>query len=62
MLEPVWSCGAALPNSLINLLDTGDREKVKRGGGGKRGCTRLTLTISFKAMVKDDLTLIAISP
>ena len=29
MLEPVWSCGAALPNSVVNLLDTGDREEEK---------------------------------
>ena len=29
MLEPVWSCGAALPNSLVNLPDTGDREEEK---------------------------------
>ena len=29
MLEPVWSCGAALPNSLGNLMDTGDREEEK---------------------------------
>ncbi|KAK2169923.1 hypothetical protein NP493_1171g00046 [Ridgeia piscesae] len=29
VLEPVWSCGAALPNSLVNLLDTGDREDEK---------------------------------
>ena len=27
MLEQVWSCGAALPNSLVNRLDTGDREE-----------------------------------
>ena len=26
-LEPVWSCGAALPNSPVDLLDTGDREE-----------------------------------
>ena len=26
MLELMWSCGAALPNSLVDLLDTGDRE------------------------------------
>ena len=26
MLEPVWSCGPALPNSLVDLLDTGDSE------------------------------------
>ena len=24
MLEQVWSCGGALPNSLVDLLDTGD--------------------------------------
>ena len=29
VLEPVWSCGAAVPNSLVNLLDTGDREEEK---------------------------------
>ena len=29
VLEPVWSCGAALPNPLVNLLDTGDREEEK---------------------------------
>ena len=27
MLDPVWSCDAALPNSLVDLLDTGDREE-----------------------------------
>ena len=27
MLEPVWTCGAALPNSPVDLLDTGDREE-----------------------------------
>ncbi|KAK2189621.1 hypothetical protein NP493_101g08000 [Ridgeia piscesae] len=26
VLESVWSCGPVLPNSLVNLLDTGDRE------------------------------------
>jgi len=26
VLEPVWSCGAVLPNSLVNLLDTGDHK------------------------------------
>jgi len=25
VLEPVWSCDATLPNSLVDLLDTGDR-------------------------------------
>ena len=29
VLKPVWSCGAALPNSLVNILDTGDREEEK---------------------------------
>ena len=24
MLEPVWSCGPVLPNSQVDLLDTGD--------------------------------------
>ena len=27
VLEPVWFCGAVLPNSLVDLLDTGDREE-----------------------------------
>ena len=28
MLGPVWSCGAALPNSLVDLLDTGGHKYV----------------------------------
>ena len=27
VMEPVWSCDAALPNSLVNLLGIGDREE-----------------------------------
>ena len=27
LLEPVWSCGSVLPNSLVDLLDTGDGEE-----------------------------------
>ena len=27
LLEPVWHCGPILPNSLIDLLDTGDSEE-----------------------------------
>ena len=27
VLEPVWSCRPVLPNSLVDLLDTGDREE-----------------------------------
>ena len=27
VLEPVWSRNSALPNSLVDLLDTGDREE-----------------------------------
>ena len=30
MLEPVWSCDAALPNSRVDLLDTGDHEDVDK--------------------------------
>ena len=26
-VEPVWSCGAALPNSPVDLLDIGDHEE-----------------------------------
>ena len=29
VVEPMWSCGAALPNPLVNLLDTGDHEEEK---------------------------------
>ena len=29
VLELVSSCGAALPNSLVNLMETGDREEEK---------------------------------
>ena len=28
LLEPAWHCGPVLPNSLIDLLDTGDSEEV----------------------------------
>ena len=28
LLEPVWHCSPVLPNSLVDLLDTGDREEV----------------------------------
>ena len=27
MLEPVWSCGHVLPISLVDILETGDREE-----------------------------------
>ena len=27
MLEPVWSCGPVLPNSLVDLLEAGDLEE-----------------------------------
>ena len=27
MLGLVWSCGPLLPNSLVDLLDTGDEEE-----------------------------------
>ena len=30
VLEPVWSCDAALPNSLVDLLDTDDREDKEK--------------------------------
>ena len=33
MLEPVWSCGPVLPNSLVDLLDTGDREEEEEEEG-----------------------------
>ena len=29
VVEPVWSCGAALPNTLVNLLYTGVRDEEK---------------------------------
>ena len=30
VLEPVWSCGPVLPNSLVDLLDTGDRDEEEQ--------------------------------
>ena len=36
MLEPVWSCGAALPNSLVDLLDTGESEEEEEEEDEKR--------------------------
>ena len=32
MLEPAWSCGAVLPNSLVDLLDIGDNEEEGKAG------------------------------
>ena len=29
LLEPGWFCGAALPNTLVTLLDTGDLDEEK---------------------------------
>ena len=31
MLDPVWPCDAALPNLLVELLDTGDRDEEEEG-------------------------------
>ena len=36
-LEPVWSCGAALPNSPVDLLDTGDPEEEEEEEENKDG-------------------------
>ena len=37
MLGPVWCGGPTLPNSPVDLLDTGDRdeEEEERGGGNE---------------------------
>ena len=35
MLESVWSCGPVLPNSLVELLDTGNREEEEDEEEGK---------------------------
>ena len=32
MLEPVWPCGPVLTNSLVDLLDTADREEEEEEG------------------------------
>ena len=37
MLEPVWSCCAAFPNSLVNLLDTGGREEEEEEEENEEG-------------------------
>ena len=37
MLVPAWSCDAALPNSLVDLLDTGDREEEEEEGENEEG-------------------------
>ena len=58
VLEPVWSCVAALSNSLVDLLDTGDREKEEEEEEENEEGRFLTLTISVKAMVNDNLTFI----
>ena len=53
----VLRCG---PNSLVDLLDTGDREE--EGEEEEENATSLALTISVKAVVNDDLTLIVLTP
>ena len=66
MLELVWSCGPVLPNSLVDLLDTGDREEKDEEEEEEEeeedNATSLTLTISVKAVVNGDLTLIVLKP
>ena len=37
VLELVWSCGAALQNSLVDLLDTGDREEEEQEAENEEG-------------------------
>ena len=37
MLELAWSCGAPLPNSLVDLLDTGDREEEEEEEENEEG-------------------------
>ncbi|KAK2189067.1 hypothetical protein NP493_115g02000 [Ridgeia piscesae] len=37
VLEPVWSCGPVLPNSLVDLLDTGDREEEEEEEDNEEG-------------------------
>ena len=60
MLEPVWSCGPVLPNSLVDLLDTGDLEEEEEEEENEDEF--LTLTTSVKVMVNDDLKIIILKP
>ena len=60
VLEQVWFCGAVLPNSLVDLLDTTlviVKRKKKRRRTRKTRKEEFSFTISVKAMMKDDLHL-----
>ena len=59
-MEPVWSCGPVLQNSLVDLLDTGDLEEKE--DEEEKNDEEFDLTISVKAMVNDDLTIVIFKP
>ena len=46
VLKQVWSCGPVLPTSLVDLLDTGEREQEQE----EEGEDELDLMISLKTM------------
>ena len=53
----MWSYGAALRNSLVDLLDTGDREEEEEEEE-EENKVECDLTVSMKAIVNGDLILI----
>ena len=59
MLEPVWSCGPVLTNSLVDFLDTGNCEEEEEVEEDE---DELTLMISVKAMVNGVLTITILKP
>ena len=60
MLEPEWSSDPVLPNSLVDLLDTGDREDEEEEE--EKVENEIDLTISEKAMMNFFLTIIILQP
>ena len=59
-LEPVWSCGPVLPNSLADLLDSDDSDEDEEEE--EENDDEFASTISVKAMVNDELTIIILKP
>ncbi len=57
-----WFCRPVLPNSLVDLLDTGDREEEEDEEEEENEGEFDFVTISVKAIVNDDLTIIILKP
>jgi len=62
VLEAVWSCGPVLPNPLVDLLDTDDREEEEKEEEEHKDEFNFDDFFSVKRMVNDVLTIIILKP